>query len=81
MHIRKWYWAVLAIWIITGLPMIIIGVGFAGPDLFSLEGLLSIFTPDFRGFRDFFSWLLAFSVAFAPGLLLPFAVNRVSDKN
>jgi hypothetical protein len=75
MRIQKWYWVILAIWLIIGFPVILIGIGFAGPEIFSLEGLLDIFTPDFSGYSAFFSWLSAFIIAFAPVLLLPFAVK------
>jgi uncharacterized membrane protein YhaH (DUF805 family) len=78
-RIRKWYWIVLVVWLITGFPILIIGIGFAGPDLFTFEGLLTIFTPDFQSFRAFFSWLSSFLIVFLPALLLPLALEKTSD--
>ena len=75
MRISKWYWVILGVWAITGLPIIYIGIGFAGPDLFTIEGLLSVFTPGFESFSGFFSWLIAFVIAFSPLLFLPLAVK------
>jgi hypothetical protein len=73
--IRKWYWVALFIWMFTGLPIIYIGIGFAGSELFTFGGLISVFTPDLESLSAFLSWLSAFTIAFLPIILLPLAIK------
>ena len=75
MRISKWYWAVLLVWMITGLPVAVVGVGFAGPEIFSLEGILSIFTPNIQSSKGFVTWFISFFIVFSPVLLLPLAIK------
>ncbi|MEA3052854.1 MAG: hypothetical protein QOG72_1757 [Sphingomonadales bacterium] len=57
---KKWYWIAIAIWCVTGLPVLLLGIGFAG-------GIPSWPTADTT-----LPWMLAWLLIFAPLILFPF---------
>ena len=61
---QKWYWIMLAVWCVTGLPGLILGIGFAG-------GLPSLPTAD-----EVIPWMLVWLLILAPLILAPFAKKR-----
>lgn len=58
---KTWYWVVVAIWAVTGLPGLLLGLAFG-------EGALSWPTADTA-----LQWLLAWVWIASPLLLLPIA--------
>jgi hypothetical protein len=57
---KKWYWIVVAVWCFTGLPVLLLGIGFAG-------GMPSLPTAD-----TVIPWMVGWLLILAPLLLLPF---------
>lgn len=59
--VKKWYWILIVIWCCTGLPALILTIGFAG-------GVPSWPTSDTA-----LAWLLAWLLIGAPVIAFPFA--------
>jgi hypothetical protein len=74
-RLRKWYFAVLALWCLTGLPVLVLGIGMVGTD-YSIGEWLQIFVPHEFGFVALVTWLLSLVVVFYPLLILPFAIEK-----
>ena len=74
---RRWYWLILGVWVFTGLPMLVLGIGFAGPEVFTLRGLIILFTPPLSyGAGEFLWWIGGWAWIFAPLWTAPFALRR-----
>jgi hypothetical protein len=76
MKVRQWYYGVLGLWVITGLPLLVLGIGFAGPEIFTPGGIITALTPPLDSLGDFSTWLLAWIVVLAPFVTLPFALKK-----
>lgn len=74
-RLRKWYFVPLALWCLTGLPALVIGIGMAGSD-HSIGEWLQIFVPHEFDFVALVTWLLSLIVVFFPLLILPFAIEK-----
>lgn len=69
MHIKGWYKIVLIVWLVTGLPIIILAVGFAGGSPFrDLD--FSYYTA-----ADISVWLFGWIAALTPLWLAPFGIR------
>jgi hypothetical protein len=74
--VSRWFWIAIVIWIFTGLPIMIVAIGFAGPDLFTFQGVADLLTPDIRTISGLVSWAFGWSMILFPLLLLPFAIKK-----
>ena len=75
--IRRWYWGIMAVWAITGLPIYLIGQGFAGPEhgAFTIGLLVRSLTPPAFDSPAFTYWLIGTTLQLLPLLMLPFALR------
>jgi uncharacterized membrane protein YhaH (DUF805 family) len=84
-RIKRWYWVVVGVWLVTGLPIYLIGQGFAGPDngAFTLSLLLRSLRPPLSDIGVFLEWLLIVLLMFLPLILLPWAIiwKRLDREN
>lgn len=76
MIVAKWFWVLLVVWCITGLPILIIGIGFAGIEFFAFKTILLMFQFEFDSLESFLTTLVGRLVSFLPVLALPFALKR-----
>jgi uncharacterized membrane protein YhaH (DUF805 family) len=77
--LRKWYWAVVAVWCVTGLPLYLLGQGFAGPEkgAFTLSLLIESLTPPANASAGALINILLFGlVILLPLVAFPFAITR-----
>jgi len=75
-ELRTGYLILLLIWMFTGLPILVVGIGIAGPDLFSVDGVLMVLTPPTTSFGGFLSWLISWAIVSAPLWGLIFGLGR-----
>ena len=80
MRIRLWFWPILIAWIFIGLPIIVIGVGFAGTEIFTARGIIGFLTPPVSSLYFFLEWLWGTFVIFMPFIFFPFALVRKHNK-
>jgi hypothetical protein len=79
---RSWYWFILLIWAFTGLPMLVLGIGFAGPEVFTPRGLVILFTPPLSyGAGEFLWWICGWMVIAIPLWAAPLARRRLTDQS
>jgi uncharacterized membrane protein YhaH (DUF805 family) len=76
MRLKSWFWLVLLAWCVTGLPIAVIGVGFAGDTLASAGGLLNALRPPLSSVSLFVEWLTTLIFVLMPVLALPWAIGR-----
>ena len=79
-RLQKWYFAVLGLWCLTGLPALVFGIGMVGTD-YSLGEWLQIFVPHEFGLIALVTWFLSLIVVVYPLLILPFAIERKEGAN
>lgn len=79
MTVRTGYLVLLLIWMFTGLPILVIGIGFAGPSLFTLDGIVTVLTPPSTSFAEFGSWLFSWLIMSAPLWGLIFGLRRTKQ--
>jgi hypothetical protein len=61
---KRWYWIALVIWIFTGLPILLVGIGFSGGDL-------SLPTAD-----TVEPWIIGWLIILYPIILFPFGREK-----
>lgn len=73
----KWYKYVIFIWLLTGLPIYILGQGFMGIEqgAFTWESLLINLQPPTKNIGAFITWLIPTVLIFLPILAAPFAIR------
>jgi hypothetical protein len=74
MHLKSWYKVLVLIWLITGLPVLILGYGFSGRQ-FSLPD------PEFMGVVDIAFWVIGWSFVLSPLIAAPFGLKRRHNAN
>jgi uncharacterized membrane protein YhaH (DUF805 family) len=76
-RVRRWYWGVLLIWLGTGLPIYVIGEGFAGPEngAFTLTAFLRSLAPPSGGVDIITPWAIGTALILLPILALPAAIR------
>lgn len=81
MKLRKWYWIVLAVWSVTGLPIYALSRSMFGESVFDVIGLVRDINVPTGSVDAFITWFISAFLIFFPILLLPFAfrVNRRKD--
>ena len=77
-RLRKWYLVVLLIWFVIGLPIYLVGQGFAGPEhgAFTFDLFISALIPPTSNVEVFAIWLIGTVSMLLPVICLPFALYR-----
>jgi hypothetical protein len=80
-RIKRWYYLVLFTWMLTGLPIYVLGEGFAGPEYgaFTLKRFFKTLVPPVGSTDAFVSWLIPTILVLLPILLLPWAISKVPN--
>ncbi len=74
--IRAWfYFAIIPIWLLVCLPFLVIGIGFAGLEIFSITGLFRDLILNFD-LPSIQARLTGWVLLIFPFLILPFALRR-----
>lgn len=79
-RLRKWVFIPLALWCLTGLPALVVGIRMVGTD-YSIGEWLQIFVPHDFGLVALITWLGSLIVVFFPLLILPFAIEKKPSPN
>lgn len=70
---RTWYLIVLLVWMFTGFPFLLLGIGFAGDTLFTASGVVAVLTPPTDSLIVFLTWAFGWSLILVPVWTAPFA--------
>lgn len=81
MVIRRWYWAVLALWCVTGLPIYALGQGMAGDSVFDVFAAARDFNVPTDDLFLFLTRLVPWLIVLMPVVALPFALKRKRNRN
>ena len=76
MKVDRKYLIVFILWMLTGLPILILAIGFAGSEIFTLHGLMLVLTPPKDGIVSFFTWLVAWMLMTMPVWSLIFFLEK-----
>lgn len=76
MKIKRWYWLVLALWLVTGLPIYLLGQGMFGQSIFDVFGFIRDIRIPTSSWDAFITWFIPMVLIFMPFLFLPFALTK-----
>lgn len=78
-RLGRWYWLVWVIWLGTGLPIYVVGEGFAGPEhgAFTVDAFLRSLIPQTGSLEVFAGWGIGTTLILLPVLSFPFAIRLI----
>lgn len=76
MTLARWYRWVILLWLVTGLPIYLLGQGMAGKSIFDFGDFIRNLALPTSSLDVFLSLLIPKILIFLPILCLPFAVRK-----